>query len=73
MTKYRIISNDKKYRVQKQILCIFWKTIKIMISYDYYDYVEFDSKKEAEEYIADIKANDLQRKMYKERKWKVIK
>ena len=73
MNNYRIITNNKKYRIQKLYLWTFWKTMLILTAYGCHDYLEFDSKKEAEAYIANCIADNQQRKMYKERKWKVIK
>jgi hypothetical protein len=71
--KYRIITNDKRYRVQRRFLWIFWKTIKEFIAYDMLAFVEFDSKKEAQNYIGSLIGADAQRKVYSKRKWKPLK
>lgn len=70
MKKYRIITNGKKYRIQKRTFLIFWIAFRVQLGDVSYEYLEFDTLKEASEHVASILADDQQRQSYKKRKWK---
>lgn len=72
LNKYRIITNDKWYIVQKRFLFFFWRDYREFCG-DHYRIEFHEDEKGAREQMAYLIADDKQRKIYSQRKWKVLK
>ena len=67
LNKYRIITNGKRYRIQRRFLWIFWTSMTMDHPLSSWWYMEFDSLREARQRVA-----YMEKYGYNPRKWKVV-